>query len=388
MSVSDPAPSGRPPLVSRSPDHVQLSLAAAMVLGLRPGRFMRGGVTHCLNLLLTYPGGCASNCAYCGLARERQGDAAEKSFIRVEWPTVSLDDIIARSVTRTDTLERMCISMITHPRAQRDTVEILRRWKREPRLDSVPVSILCNPSTMDRADLEELADAGAERFTVALDAVTEPIFETTRGRGVRGPNRWDKYWEIYQQAFEVFGRDKVGVHLICGMGETERQMVETMARARALGEYGCLQLFAFNPEEGSAMDEVERVPLGQFRRVQLARYLLDKDLVGLDDLDFNHRGQIVGFGLAGRRLRGIVALGTPFRTSGCPGRECDVSACNRPFGDGPPTDFSSFPFPPSDWDLDNVRVQLADYEGLIRREDVSAAVLAELERSEGLPCRG
>ena len=386
-----PTPDLRPPppltLERSSPDVVQMSLAAAMVLGLRPGRFMRGGHTRCLNLLLTYPGGCASNCAYCGLARDRVGSHSEKSFIRVEWPTVAMDDIIARSRTRTDTLERMCISMITHARAQADTVAILRAWRREAELDRVPVSILCNPSTMCRDDLVELKEAGAERFTVALDAATEPLFEATRGVGVRGPNRWDRYWEIYEAAFEVFGRDKVGVHLICGMGETEEEMVETMGWARSMGEYGCLQLFAFNPEAGSAMEDVERVPLGQFRRVQLARYLLDKGIVRAEDFDFSDRGQIVGFGISDARLETTVALGTPFRTSGCPGREC-VSACNRPFGDGPPTDFSSFPFAPSAWDLDNVRVQLGDLDGVISREDLSERTLAALEELGSLACRG
>ncbi|HJN73902.1 MAG TPA: radical SAM protein [Myxococcota bacterium] len=365
----------------QSPEYVQMSLAAAMVLGLRPGRFMRDGRTRCLNLLLTYDAGCAANCAYCGLARDRQGS----SFIRVEWPSVPMAEVIERSKGRP--LERMCISMITHRRAQRDTEALLTSWKREDALREVPVSILSNPSTMSREDLVALRELGAERFTVALDAVTPELFDSTRGRGVLSPNRWERYWQVYEEAVEVFGRGAVGVHLICGLGETEGQMVETMFRARALGEYGCLQLFAFNPEDGSRLGDRQRVPLGQFRRVQLARYLIDAGLVRDGDLDTDDRGRIVDFGLDQAELDRLIDTGLPFRTSGCPGRECEVSACNRPFGDGPPTDFSSFPFPLDRWDVDNVRVQLRDYEGAIRREDLAARTLAEIERASALPCR-
>ena len=55
----------------RSPDYVQMSTAAAITLGLMPGKMHRCGCTRCLNLLLTYPEGCRANCAYCGLARHR-----------------------------------------------------------------------------------------------------------------------------------------------------------------------------------------------------------------------------------------------------------------------------------------------------------------------------
>ena len=56
----------------RSPEYVQMSNAAAITLGIMPGKMHRCGCTRCLNLLLTYPEGCRANCAYCGLARHRE----------------------------------------------------------------------------------------------------------------------------------------------------------------------------------------------------------------------------------------------------------------------------------------------------------------------------
>ena len=39
----------------RSPEYVQMSNAAAITLGIMPGKMHRCGCTRCLNLLLTYP---------------------------------------------------------------------------------------------------------------------------------------------------------------------------------------------------------------------------------------------------------------------------------------------------------------------------------------------
>ena len=42
-----------------SPEYVRVSSAAAMTLGLMPGRFLRGAKLYCVNLLLMYDSGCA-----------------------------------------------------------------------------------------------------------------------------------------------------------------------------------------------------------------------------------------------------------------------------------------------------------------------------------------
>ena len=68
-----------------SPDYVRISAAAAIELGLKPGRLHRCNC-GCINLLQNYPEGCFANCSYCGLARERPGIAELNTFIRVDWP--------------------------------------------------------------------------------------------------------------------------------------------------------------------------------------------------------------------------------------------------------------------------------------------------------------
>jgi biotin synthase len=343
----------------RSPEYVQMSTAAAITLGLIPGRMHRTDCTHCLNLLVTNPEGCRANCAYCGLARHREEtrDYADRNFIRVDWPTARYEEVIERVKAGADRgrFQRMCISMITHPASDAATRVLLERWVRE--VPRVPVSILSNPTTMERGDLEELKALGADMFTVALDAVTPEIFDRTRGRGVASPHRWEKYWQAIEWAAELYGVEKFGAHLICGMGETEREMLEVVQRVRDLG--GHSHMFAFFPERGSYMEDWPACDRGQWRRVQVGRFLIDYAGGNVRSMRFDGAGRVVDFGVPDGALRALVGSGKPFRTSGCPGSgDGQVSACNRPYGDSGPSDIMSFPFPLEAPDLRRVRSQL------------------------------
>ena len=345
----------------RSPEYVQLSTAAAMTLGIMPGRMHRCECTRCLNLLLSYPEGCRANCAYCGLARHREAerDYADRNFIRVDWPAVPMEqivDIVARDVAASP-FHRMCISMITHPRSDADTVEVLRTWTSRIDPDAIPVSILSNPTTMSRDDVVRLKELGADIFTVALDAATPAIFDRTRGKGVQSPHKWQKYWEILLAAREVFGPQKFGAHIIIGMGETEFEALTLVQQLVDLG--GHSHIFCFFPEKGSLMDHLPATPRDQWRRVQLARYLIDYAGVRVEQMRFDELGRVVEFGLPRTELDAVIDAGIAFRTSGCPGKfRDDVSACDRPYGDSPPSNIASFPFQPNGTDLRRIRRQL------------------------------
>jgi len=343
----------------RSPEYVQMSTAAAITLGLIPGRMHRTSCTHCLNLLVTYPEGCRANCAYCGLARHREEarDYADRNFIRVDWPTARYEEVIERVKAGGDrgAFERMCISMITHPRSNEDTFALLGRWTRE--VPQVPVSILSNPTTLAKDDLARMRDLGAQIFTVALDAVTPEIFDRTRGRGVDSPHRWDGYWRAIEWAAEVFGPERFGAHLICGMGETEREILATCQRIKDMGGHN--HMFAFYPERGSLMEDWPPVDRGQWRRVQLARFVIDYCNGRVEDMRFDAAGRVTEFGVPADDLEALIRSGKPFRTSGCPGKDDEaISACNRPYGDSSPTDILSFPFAPAAEDVAVIRRQL------------------------------
>jgi biotin synthase len=97
---------------------------------------------------------------------------------------------------------------------------------------------------------------------------------------------------------------------------------------------------------------------GNYRRIQLARYIINEGLGTIDDMQFNDKGQIIQFGVD---TNNIIENGEAFMTSGCSGKDGKV-ACNRPFGNERPSKpIRNFPFLPEDNDKQMIREQLADY---------------------------
>jgi biotin synthase len=211
---------------------------------------------------------------------------------------------------------------------------------------------------MTRADVQRTKDLGADIFTVALDAATPELFDRTRGKGVQSPHKWSKYWEIMLEARDIFGPQKFGAHIIVGMGETEYEVLNLVQELVDLG--GHSHMFCFFPEQGSLMDHLPATPRDQWRRVQLARYLLDYRGARVEQMRFDELGRVTDYGIPASELADIIDAGIAFRTSGCPGKfQDDISACDRPYGDSPPSDIASYPFQPGKKDLKRIRKQLA-----------------------------
>ncbi len=347
-----------------SPDYIRTSLAAAMTLGFERGSFYRGAQLHCINLLLTYKSGCSGACAYCGLNRDIASKqySGEGTFIRVSWPTYPLDEVIASMKSdRCKHVERVCISMVTNPRAVKDLLIVSRKIG-----DSVnlPISALIAPSTsINHQWLQELRGTGTDHIGIAIDAATPAIFDNLRGRGVNGPHRWDRYWEIVKAAGEVFSPAKVGIHLIVGLGETEEEMGRIFQNCVNLGL--SIQLFSHFPESSTGGPVLAQPPIGQYRRMQVLRHLLMQGLTDFSKLIFNTNGQLTGYGIPEKTLQDQIFTGEPFRTSGCPGHSLPV-ACNRPYANCTPFqaamgEFRNYPFSLQAADLKVVQRQLWDY---------------------------
>ena len=339
--------------VKESPLYLRMSLAAAMTLGFKNGLFYRNAKLYCINLLLTYEAGCIAKCAYCGLSGNRPGDYGDKSFIRVSWPTYALTDIKERIAHRLDTVKRICISMITRKRAVADTVDICRQLREA---FDVPVTILVSPTILKSDDLLSFKKAGADKIGVAVDLATPLLFEQFRGKGVGGPHQWDRYWNCLKEGIDVFGKGNAGPHFMVGMGETEKDMSRAIQRSRDMG--GQTHLFSFFPEVGSLLEKKSMPPMDQYRRIQLARYIIDEQISHEDRFCYNRNGQIEHFGVTEDRLNRIIEKGEAFRTSGCSGYDGEV-ACNRPFANSRPgPDMRNFPFAPDEEDILRIKYQM------------------------------
>ncbi len=363
MKTADDGPRTDQEIIStESPEYVRTSLAAAMTMGKVPGKFFRDAKLYCINLLLTYDEGCHAKCAYCGLSDSRQTDTdwVDHSFIRVDWPVFPLDEVKAAiSDGACPHVERVCVSMITLGQAREDCIQVVSELRKViPR-----ISVLIAPTILNKDWLRRVHAAGADMIGIAVDAATPALFDKLRGKGVKGPHKWGKYWNTVEEAVEVFGPYNVGVHLIVGVGETEKEIIESIQRAQDMGAH--THLFSFFPEEGSLMENYPQPPLGAYRRVQVARYIINKELGTSKMMKFNNCEQLIDFGVSPDRLEKTVSAGEAFMTSGCRGETMD-NACNRPFGNCTPYQayighWRNFPFIPTAEDVEIIRKQLVDY---------------------------
>ncbi|ODS35091.1 MAG: hypothetical protein A7316_03925 [Candidatus Altiarchaeales archaeon WOR_SM1_86-2] len=344
-----------------SPGYLRTSTAAAMTLGFIPGRFYRDAKLYCINLLLTYRGGCKANCAFCGLSRDRASEDENETFIRVDWPIYKTDEII-EAMNKVPHAKRVCVSMITHRRAYEDLCTVVEKIKNR-NTTNILISTLITPTLMDREKYKHLKEIGVNNIGIAVDASTPELFDKLRGRGVKGPHSWNKYWEDVETAVSIFGKNNATIHLITGIGETEKQMTEAIQRSVNLGADP--HMFSFFPEKGSEMDNHPQPPIGKYRRIQLARYLIQYGYTNIDKMKFNGDEEIIDFGINGGALDKVIESGEPFITSGCPDREGYV-ACNRPYSNCTPKqamngELRNFPFHPNNEDIEIVKTQLKEY---------------------------
>ncbi len=343
---------GHAALTLPSPEYIRVSVAAAMTLGLRPGAFYRNATCDCVNLLLNYPEGCFANCTYCGLARERPGLAQANTFIRVGWPVVATDRVLEAIAAHDGRVGRVCIAQVQDRRAYPDLLDISRRIRRR---SLVPISALVSATLLDEDKLLRIKDAGADIVGIGLDAASESVFDQTRGRGARGPHSWRQHWEIIRLACRHFGPMKVNCHVIVGLGETDRELVDLFYQMKS--EQIAAYLFSFNPEPGTGMASAPRAGISRLRRIQLTKYLIEERGLAREAVEFDEAGAIARVRAPRALIEECVDLGAPFMTNGCPDRTGQVT-CNRPFGSyRPGEEFHDYPFPPASDDITEIRRQ-------------------------------
>jgi biotin synthase len=254
---------------------------------------------------------------------------------RVVWPVFQTADAVHRIAEAfgEGKIRRVCVQALNYPAVQGDVASLARRIRS---LSDVPISVSCQP--LKGEDMAKLAEAGVNRISIALDAVTAELFEKVKGASISGPYRWDEHFAALEEAVRVFGRGAVTTHLIAGLGENEAELVSMIQRCVDLGVYPAL--FAFTPIAGTAMATMPPPSLGYYRRAQLAHYLVTCGMKRFEEMKFRD-GCFVDFGLPNVELRRIIRTGAPFRTSGCPD-------CNRPYyNERPGGSMYNYPRPPT-----------------------------------------
>lgn len=283
---------------------VNVSIGTAGVLGLADVTLDAAPTTAYLML----GGRCVMDCGFCAQARSSQASALKLS--RITWPEFDQAQtlaLLAQAVERGD-IRRCCLQVTVAEGTFQRTLEMIRAVRR---MCDVPVDAAILPR--DIAQVEELLAAGVDHIGFGLDAACERVFQRVKG------GNWARSLSLIEEAARRFPGHGA-VHLIVGLGETEREMAEMIQRMHDLGLI--VGLFAFTPVRGTRLEDVSPPTLPTYRRMQVARHLIANDLARVHDFTFSTVGQLLNFNLP--RLPEILADGVAFRTSGCPD-------CNRPF---------------------------------------------------------
>jgi biotin synthase-related radical SAM superfamily protein len=350
-SMDSPTPENEP--TGASPDWVRISYASALALRFKSGRFTREFDFGGINLLLSYDEGCRSDCGYCGLARSRAGAYEDKSFIRVEWPLVGTDDLVERMGRYEDRLTRLCISMVTHGHAYRDTLEITRRIRERV---TTPLSLLVAPPTLNAERLRDLKDAGADMIGIGMDAATEELFRSLRTDVPRGGLKWDKYWQIVSESRETYGAWNVNCHLLVGLGENDHDLMMTFEDL--LGRQIFSYLFCFNPEPDSRLADHVKSSVTRWRRIQLAKFLLEECGFEPSAFEYDDSGTLEHIRAPTDLVERVLDDGHAFMTNGCPGPKGEPG-CTRPMGSWRPGEAPrDYPWRPDAADQTSIRAEL------------------------------
>ncbi len=250
---------------------------------------------------------CRASCKFCPQASGSSADL--KMLSRVVWPAYDLDKVIEALASKKDKFQRICIQSVNYPNALEDIRTIVKKLKE---VSAAPISVSSNPVSIEGINL--LKSAGVDRLCLPIDACTPEIFSR-----VKEGYDWEKHMDALEHAAKIF--DGATTHLIMGLGETEEEAARIV---QDLTDKGItVGLFAFTPIRGTPLETQKRPELSSYRRIQLARYLIQEKITRAEKMEFTD-GVLRDFGADAETLKGAVSSGTPFRTSGCNG-------CNRPF---------------------------------------------------------
>jgi len=214
-------------------------------------------------------------------------------------------------------IKRVCIQALNYPEVFTHLLAIVKTIRKQYK---VPISTSCQP--LNHENIRRLAEAGTERIGIPLDAAAEEIFDRIKGLSAGGPYDWKRQLELLGYAVKVFGKGKVSTHLIVGLGETEKELVNIIQKCVDLGVLPAL--FAFTPIPGTALECNSQPTIQKYRRVQVVRHLIVHRAIKPEEVGFDEKGCISDFGIDKQTLMRIIQTGEPFLTTGCPD-------CNRPY---------------------------------------------------------
>lgn len=303
-------------------DTIRLSYGTAITLGIISAKQNCPPTTA----YLLIDDGCKGGCVYC--SRSNSNQRSDK-LSRVLWPNFDFDLVFERFKDNFSKFKRVCIQTSFNENSLIKARKIIPAFRKL----GLPVSITLHPKLLNY--VSEFFDAGVSHIGIGFDCATKKTYENYK------KSTWSEDLAQLTKVIERFGK-RIEVHLIYGLGDSEKDFVEFVNYIHILG--GNVSLFAFTPniskvENNTAKHDIQQTQLqyqyhlpykqpeiSSYRRIQLFIYLNKNNVITFQNCNFDSEGKIASFGINNSEIVKIIksTKGEAFKTSGC-------SDCNRPF---------------------------------------------------------
>ena len=245
-------------------------------------------------------GKCVFDCAFCTHARSTKSSSAFLS--RIVWKVVDPEEA-ARILKEKEEVRRICFQVVSYKGYFEDTIKMVKLFSFKP------VSVSVRATSID--EVKEYFNAGADMVGISIDVASPKLYEKIRG------GKMENVLGLLDEASSRFP-GKITTHVIVGMGETDEELVKLFFW---LAERNItIALFAFTPLKGTKMENHPRPSLERYRKIQLARWLIQNGYANYEDFIFDEKGNLVSIRVDYESLDYKKA----FLTSGC-------LDCTRPY---------------------------------------------------------
>jgi len=279
---------------------IRASFGTSIVLGLRNARQEVPPTTA----YLLWDSGCQGKCSFCPRANSQLD---ENRLSRITWPSFSLDQILQRLSNKPQPLRRICLQTGWNPDTSHEILSLTSK------LGAIgfPLCVTIHPSQISLC--QDLLKAGADKIGIGLDAASPETYL------IHKKGDWKKDWPALIEALEN-RPNRIGVHLIYGLGDDEKTFISTMEAI--VSRHGTVALFALTPTF-IKNSKIVQPNISEYRRIQVFHYLRRKGMIEFENCKFSE-GKLEFPKEERERIRALLLNGEAFRTSGC-------DDCNRPY---------------------------------------------------------
>ncbi|MFA6991968.1 MAG: radical SAM protein, partial [Candidatus Gracilibacteria bacterium] len=284
-------------------DSLRVSTGSAAILDLKKTAIKSKTKT----IYLMNPGGCEFDCSFCSQAKN--ATSKQDKLSRVTWPEYEEDDVFKALSKKEKSYKRICIQVVNTKDIFQTLPEKIKNLRKSAKHTEIAVTI----RTYEMKDVDAMFKAGADQVGLCIDIADPFYFQKIKG------GNFNFFKNFVIKAGDKYP-NKIATHLIVGMGETEKQMVEIMEELHK--HHVIIGLFAFTPVPGAKLEFQLPPDLFSYRRIQVALHLIRNNIKRRFKYDTD--GRVENFGLEKEILFKNLKDSNVFETSGC-------RDCNRPY---------------------------------------------------------